>query len=51
LRDVAYVGTTTKARLRFQIRLEQGMDFLEECEFEGAQPLVGEDLHPWKGTT
>ncbi|MET8088481.1 PIN domain-containing protein [Micromonospora sp. NPDC005237] len=45
---MAYVGTTTNARLSFQIRLEQGMDFVEECEFEGAHPLVGEDPHPWK---
>lgn len=43
---MAHVGTTTKARLSFQIRLEQGMDFVEECEFEGAQPLIGEDPHP-----
>jgi hypothetical protein len=42
---MAYVGTTTKARLSFQIRLEQGMDFVEECEFEGAQPLVGDGPH------
>ncbi len=46
---MAYVSTTTRARLIFQIRLEQGMDFVEECEFEGAQPLVDEDPHPWNG--
>ncbi|MGI5238809.1 PIN domain-containing protein [Dactylosporangium sp. CA-139066] len=43
---VAHVGTTANARLTFQIRLEQGMDVVDECEFEGAQPLVVED-HPW----
>jgi hypothetical protein len=42
---MAYVGATTTARLSFQIRLEQGMDFVEECEFEGAQTVVGEDPH------
>ncbi|MBU2669935.1 DUF4935 domain-containing protein [Actinoplanes bogorensis] len=35
---MAHVGTTVMARLSFQIRLEQGADFVEECEFEGAQP-------------
>lgn len=42
---MAYVGATTKARLSFQIRLEQGMDFVEECELESVQSLIGEDLH------
>ncbi|WP_158566459.1 PIN domain-containing protein [Micromonospora craterilacus] len=42
---MAYVGATTSARLSFQIRLEQGMDFVEECEFEGAHTLFDEHLH------
>jgi hypothetical protein len=48
---MAYVGTTTEARLIFQIRLELGMDVVEACEFEGVQTLVVEDQHPWKGAT
>jgi PIN domain len=48
---MAHVGTTITARLIFQIRLEQGLDFVDECEFEGAQPLFAdEDPHPWQGT-
>lgn len=47
---MAYVSTMTNARLIFQIRLEQGLDFVEECEFEGAKPLVDDNPHPWKGT-
>jgi hypothetical protein len=42
---MAHVGATTTARLSFQIRLEQGMDFAEDCEFEGARAALGDDPH------
>ena len=42
---MAHVATTVGARLTFQIRLEQGMHFVDECEFEGALPLVDDDPH------
>jgi PIN domain len=46
---MAYVSTTTAARLTFQVRLEQGMDFVDECDFEGAQPILDyDDTHPWR---
>lgn len=42
----SYVSATTVARLTFQVRLERGMQFADECEFEGAQPLVDETPRP-----
>ena len=45
---MAYVSTTTAARLTFQVHLERGMDFVEECELEGALPIADyDDTHPW----
>lgn len=45
---MAYVSTTTAARLTFQVHLEQGMDFVDECELEGALPVPDhDDTHPW----
>jgi ribosomal protein L7/L12 len=47
---MAHVGTRTTARLVFQVRLEQGADSVEECEFESAQPLFYDDPHAGKDT-
>ncbi|WP_433828665.1 hypothetical protein ACQP2E_04805 [Actinoplanes sp. CA-015351] len=44
---MAHVSTTGHAHLRFQIRLEQGMDTVEECELEGVEPLGGDDHDAW----
>jgi hypothetical protein len=45
---MSHVSATTTARLTFQVRLEQGMNFVEECELESALPVLDyDDVHPW----
>lgn len=37
---MARVSTTSQAQLTFQIRLERGHDFVDDCELEGVQPIT-----------
>ena len=39
------VSTKTAGRLIFQVRVEQGMDVADDCEFEGAEPVALVDPH------
>lgn len=39
----AHVVFPVEAHMVFQIRVEQGMDHVEECEFEGIEPLPSPD--------
>ena len=36
---MSHVATSTEAKLTFQMQLEQGMNFVEQCELEAAEPV------------
>jgi hypothetical protein len=45
---MARISIGVRPRLIFQVRVEQGLDFAEECDLEGVEPseLIDDD-HPW----
>lgn len=45
---MSHVATSTGVKLTFQVQLEQGMNFAERCELEGAEPLVHKSEHPYQ---